>query len=149
MRDLATNPVKKYKEYKQNKADRGRIGQVIAAVVVIVIIVVAVTYYLRTPSTSDFVDCGILKYAIFPAESVIHGTTTNVSLTMTTIVSFTTTTSPGGKIGVTYSNQTTVNETTFAYGVMTICKYISSTSFTTSSNSSSSSSSSSVSSSSA
>ncbi len=128
------------KDYKQRKEKKrqSRTAPVIAAVAVVALIAIALFAYTRTPTSND-VYCGVLKYAVFPAESVGKGgSTTNASLTMTTMITYTTSTSILGKVGRTYSNETTFNSTSsLAFGVETICKYISSTSLSTTSSTSS------------
>ncbi|HUI00540.1 MAG TPA: hypothetical protein VLX56_02785 [Nitrososphaerales archaeon] len=95
----------------------------------------ALALYPRGP-TSNTVYCGILQYVIFPAQGVTHSSTFNTTQTMTTVVDFTTTTTPG-IIGRTYSNSTTsTNGQGYSAGVETICKYISVTTTVTASSSS-------------
>ena len=131
--------VKEYKQIKEKKAKRSRTGPVLGALVVIAVIVVALVFYTRAPVSSNTVYCGVFQYLIFPAQSVIGSSTETVNETMTTSVVYTTTTSPAGPIGHTYSNSTTTTTTSgYGAGVETICKYISNTSGSSSSASSAS-----------
>lgn len=118
------------KEYKDRRAGGRRTAPIVAGVVVIAIVVVALYYYARTP-TSNTVYCGILQYAVFPALSIVGSQTITLTHTLTTIISYTTTTSPGGPIGQTYSNSSTTSNTSgYSAGIETICRYISSPSST-------------------
>jgi hypothetical protein len=132
--------LKEYREKKQKKPGRHRTVPVLVAVAVIVLIVVALAFYNRAAAeTSNTVYCGVFQYLIFPASSVVGASTSIVKETMTTAVSFTTSTSITGRVGHTYSNQTstinidTVASLTTTAGVETICKYISDTSTSSSS----------------
>ncbi len=121
--------IKEYKERKQRPRKRP-VLPILGAVVVIILVVAVLAFYdQRTPPKSNTVYCGVFQYLEFPAQSVSGSKTLNVTETMTTAVSYTTSTSIAGVIGHSYSNQTTtVNGAGMGAGVETICKYISDTS---------------------
>jgi hypothetical protein len=113
-------------DYKNRRGKGGNAGLILVAFALIVLIVAAVFLYPRAP-TSNTVYCGILQYVEFPARSIVHGQTINVTETVTTAIDYTTTTTKG-PVGSTYSNSTTsVGTNGYSAGVETICKYISTT----------------------
>ncbi len=102
-------------------------------VAAIVLIVGALDFYDSLGTPSNTVYCGVFQYLEFTAQSVVGQSTRNVTETMTTAISFTTSTSITGHVGQTYSNMTsTTNASGQVGGVETICKYISNTSFSSS-----------------
>jgi hypothetical protein len=120
--------LKEYKPVKVKKPKRSRrVPSLVAAVAVIILIVLALTFYVRTPNSSNTVYCGAFQYVVFPALSVVGVSTVTVNETMTTAVSYTTSTSITGHIGHTYANSTTTTSSGLAAGAETICKYISDT----------------------
>jgi hypothetical protein len=134
--------LKKYAEKKQ-RPKRRRTGPILGAVVLVLVIAGALVFYSRTAVTSNTVYCGVFQYIEFGAQTIIHGSTSNVTETITTAVSYTTSTSLTGTVGHSYANSTsTVNAQGLQAGVETICKYISQTSSSSTSSTSSSSSSS-------
>jgi hypothetical protein len=124
--------IKEYKEKKQ-RPKRRRVAPILGAVLVVVLIVTVVAFYdQRSPTKSNTVYCGVFEYLETTARSIIGVSTSNVTLTMTTAISYTTSTSIAGVIGHTHSNGTsTTNANGLAGGVETICKYISNTSSST------------------
>jgi hypothetical protein len=123
--------LREYKE-KKEKQKRGqrRLAPILGAVALIILIVVALAYYdsRGTVPSSTVVYCGVFQYLLTTVRSVVGAATSNVTVTMSTAVSFTTSTSLG-PIGKTYSNMTsTTNAAKVVGGVETICKYISDTS---------------------
>jgi predicted ribosomally synthesized peptide with SipW-like signal peptide len=126
---------KEYAEKKQRHKKR-RLAPILGAAVLVVVIVGALAFYNQHVVTSNTVYCGVFQYLEFRAQTVIHGTQSNVTETMTTAVSYTTSTSIIGRVGHTYSNATTTtNAHGDAAGVETICKYISDVNFSSSSSS--------------
>jgi hypothetical protein len=131
--------MKEYKERKE-KPKKRRVAPILVAGAVIILIVGALAFYDARGPSSNTVYCGVFQYLEFSAQSVVGESTKNVTETMTTAVSYTTSTSIVGHVGSAYSNSTTtVNAAGDAAGVETICKYISNTSSSPSTSSSSSS----------
>jgi len=129
-----------YIEKKRKKPGRSRKAPILGAVAVIVLVVGALAFY-ETQSReplSNTVYCGVFQYVVFPAQSVVGGSTRTVNETVTTAVSYTTTTTTG-RVGYTYSNATstvflnTILTSQEQAGVETICKYISTNSTSSSS----------------
>jgi len=120
--------IKDYAERKSRPKKR-RVGPILVAVALVVLIVGALEFYHSPSVTSNTVYCGVFQYIEFRAQTVVGQTTKNVTETVTTAVSYTTSTSIPGKVGYSYSNSTsTTNAVGAAAGVETICKYISNTS---------------------
>lgn len=122
--------MKEYQEKKERKkrpVRRRRILPVLGAVAVVILLVSVVAFYNQhTPPKSNTVYCGVFEYVETVAQSIVGATTSNVTLTMTTAVSYTTSTNIAGVVGHTHSNgTTTTNSKGYAAGVDTICKYIS------------------------
>jgi hypothetical protein len=131
--------LKKYAEKKQRPGKR-RTGPILGAVAVIIVIAGALVLYHSPGVPSNTVNCLVAQYILFPAQTIIHQSTSNVTETVTTTVVYTTSTSIRGTVGHTYANSTTTtNAAGDQAGVETICKYISNTSSSSSSLSSSSS----------
>ncbi|HVB95065.1 MAG TPA: hypothetical protein VND41_00500 [Nitrososphaerales archaeon] len=127
-----------FKEYqgRKQRPRRRRVLPILGALLVIVLIVGVVEFYGSRAATSNTVYCGVFQYLELPVETVSGATTKNVTMTMTTAVSYTTSTNLAGRIGSTTSNGTTTTNTSGrAAGVETICKYISNTSSSSSSTS--------------
>jgi hypothetical protein len=142
--------MKKYKEMKEKKKPkqpRSPFLAIGAAFVVIVIVVGVIEFYPR-PVLSNTVYCGVFEYIAFPAISIAGKSTYTVNETITTGISFTTSTNVSAHIGHVWSTVTTTNHVSGgneSAGAATICKYISNVSLpAVASTSSSSSSSSSV-----
>jgi len=132
-----------FKEYaeKKQRPKRRHVGRILGSIVLVVIIVVTLAYYTQHVVTSNTVYCGVFQYLEFGAQTIEHGSTSNITETATTAVSYTTHTSVTGRVGHTYANSTsTTNAAGLQAGVETICKYISNTSSSSSSSLSSSSS---------
>jgi len=120
--------IKDYAETK-NRPKKRRVAPILVAVALVVLIVGALEFYHSPGVTSNTVYCGVFQYIEFRAQTIIGQSTKNVTETMTTAVSYTTSTSILGKVGYSYSNSTTTtNVIGDAAGVETICKYISNTS---------------------
>ncbi len=121
--------LKDYAERKQ-KTKKRRVAPLLGGVLVIVVVIAVVAFYdMHSGPMSNTVYCGVFQYLEFPAQTISGSSTMNVTETMTTAVSYTTTTSIAGRIGSTTSNATTtVNPDGRGAGVETICKYISDTS---------------------
>jgi hypothetical protein len=120
--------LKDYAE-KKSKPKKRPVAPILAAVVLIVLIVGALEFYHSPGVTSNTVYCGVFQYIEFPAQTVVGQSTKNVTETVTTAVSYTTSTSILGKVGYAYSNSTTtINKIGDQAGVETICKYVSNTS---------------------
>jgi len=119
------------KEYllKKSKSKPRRTAPILVALAIIVVIVVTLAYYDTRRPTSNTVYCGVFEYIVIPANTMVGGKIVSMNETMTTAVSYTTSTSITGYIGHSYSNVTnTVNSSGNAVGAETICKYISNTS---------------------
>jgi len=127
--------LKEYAEKRQRPKKR-RVGPILGAVALVVVIVGALAFYHSAGVASNTVYCFVGQYLEFGATTVVHGTMSNVTETMTTAVSYTTSTSITGSVGHTYANSTTtVNKAGLKAGVETICKYISNTNSSSSSSS--------------
>jgi hypothetical protein len=125
--------LKDYAE-KKSRPKKRRVAPILGAVVLLVVIVGALTLYHAPAPTSNTVDCFVGQYLEFAAQTIVHGTTSNVTETMTTAVSYTTTTSVIGRVGFTTANSTTTTDAVGGQaGVETICRYISSSSSSSSS----------------
>ena len=98
----------------------------IATTVVVVVLAVSLIVYLSPKSTSNTVFCGMLRYAVFPAVSVVGGQTVTENLTETSVTSYTTNTSVAASVGRVVSTLTTYSPVGFnGAGNVTICTYIS------------------------
>jgi hypothetical protein len=121
--------IKDYAERK-NRPKQRRVAPILVAILLVVLIVGVFEFYHSAGVSSNTVYCGVFQYIEFPAQTVIGKTTKNVTETITTAVSYTTSTSILGRVGSAYSNSTsTTNAIGDQFGVETICKYISNTSF--------------------
>lgn len=126
-------------EYKEKKArpKKRRTRPMVAGVALILLMVAALGYYDTRGVTSNTVDCFVGEYLLFPAVTVISQSTSNVTETMTTAISYTTTVGHHALVGSTTANSTsTTNAAGDPTGVETICKYISNTYSSSSSSSS-------------
>ncbi len=121
--------MKDYKPSKARKGDPSRLRISLVVIIVVVLIVVSLFYYSRTP-TSNVVYCGILQYAVFTALSITAGHTFTQNHTISTMVTYVTTTNVSGAIGRTMSNSSTSSVSGYQAGVETICRYISTPSST-------------------
>jgi hypothetical protein len=120
--------IKDYAE-KKSRPKKRRVGPMVFAVVLVVLIVGALEFYHSAGVPSNTVYCGVFQYIEFPAQTVVGQSTKNVTETVTTAVSYTTSTSILGTVGHSYSNSTsTTNSVGYQAGVETICKYVSNTS---------------------
>ncbi|GEM_PF-4218720 len=129
--------LKKYAEKKERPKKR-RVGPILGAVALVVVIVGTLAFYHSPGVPSNTVYCFVGQYLEVGATTVVHGTMSNVTETITTAVSYTTSTSIMGSVGHTYGNSTTTtNKAGLQAGVETICKYISNTRSNSSSSSSS------------
>ncbi len=118
------------KEYmrKKEKPKPRRIAPILVALAVIFVIVAALTFYNSRKVASNTVYCGVFEYIILPAQTVVNGKPVAINETITTAVSFTTSTSITGYVGSTYKNVTnTIDASGRPIGAETICKYISNT----------------------
>jgi hypothetical protein len=121
--------VKDYIRKKESKPKQRRTAPILAALAVVVVIVAAIAFYDSRSPTSNTVYCGAFEYILIPAHTVVGGKTVAVNETITTAVSYTTSTSVTGIIGKSYSNATdTTNSLGYPAGAETICRYISNTS---------------------
>jgi hypothetical protein len=122
--------MKKYKEMKEKKKpkeSRSPLLAVGAAFVVIILVVGVIEFYPR-PVVSNTVYCGVFEYIAFPALSIVGSSTITVNETITTGVSFTTSTNVSAHVGHVWSTATTTNHVSGgndSAGAATICKYIS------------------------
>jgi hypothetical protein len=127
--------IKDYAERK-NKPKKRPVAPILVAILLVVLIVGVFEFYHSDGVPSNTVYCGVFQYIEFPAQTVIGQSTKNVTETITTAVSYTTSTSILGKVGNAYSNSTsTTNAIGDQFGVETICKYVSNTSSSSSSSS--------------
>jgi len=132
---LSLMALKEYAEKKQRPKKR-RVGPILGAVALVVVIAGALAFYTQQAVLSNTVYCGVFQYLEFGAQTIVHGSTKNVTETMTTAVSYTTSTSVTGRVGHTYANSTTTtNAHGMQAGVETICKYVSNANSTSSSSS--------------
>jgi hypothetical protein len=112
---------------------RKGISSMVIALSVAILVIGALAFYVYTSGgpTSNTVYCGVFEYLAFPAQQVVGDKTSSIIETVTTSVSYVTSTSIAGQVGQIYSNTTsttitdTVNSTNETAGVETICKYIS------------------------
>jgi hypothetical protein len=119
--------IKDYAERK-SKPKKRRAGPIFVAVVLVVLIIGALEFYHSAGVPSNTVYCGVFQYIEFPAQTIQGQSTKNVTETVTTAVSYTTSTSIRGSVGYSYSNSTTTtNANGDQAGVETICKYVSNT----------------------
>jgi hypothetical protein len=119
------------KEYmrKKPKPKKRSIAPILGALAIIAVIAATLAFYDTRRPTSNTVYCGAFEYMILPANTVVGGKLVALNETLTTAVSYTTSTSVTGYIGHSYSNATsTVNDLGNAVGAETICRYISDTS---------------------
>jgi hypothetical protein len=124
---------------KKAKPKKHHVGRILVSVLLIVVIVGAAAFYLTRGVSTTTIYCGVFQYLEFGADSVVGTSTENVTETMTTAVSYTTTTDVPAKVGFISSTTTTTTDADgYPAGVATICKYISANSTSVSSISSSS-----------
>jgi uncharacterized membrane protein YgcG len=118
--------LKEYADKKQRRKKR-RLAPILGAVALVVVIVGAIAFYGQRVVTSNTVYCFVGEYIEIGAQTIVHGSTSNVTETITTAVSYTTSNSVAGRVGSTYANSTsTLNAAGDEAGVETICKYVSS-----------------------
>ncbi|MDG6915543.1 MAG: hypothetical protein JRN58_07245 [Nitrososphaerota archaeon] len=120
-------PLSELKERQQRPRKR-HIGSIVGGVLLIVLIVAALAYYDTRGVTSTTVDCFVGQYILVHAVTQVGQATSNMTLTMTTAISYTTTVNHASKVGATTANSTsTTNAQGDPTGVETVCKYISDT----------------------
>lgn len=129
-----------YVERKRKRPSTRHTWRIVAAVAVIIVVAGTLVFYetrtAQPPST--LVYCGVFEYVVFPAQTISGASTVNATETMTTGLSYTTTTSVTGHVGQTVSTVSTTtvinaNVGTEQGGIETICKYLSTNSTSTSS----------------
>jgi hypothetical protein len=121
---------------KKSKPKKRPIGRILVSMVLVILIVGAAAFYLSRGVSTTTIYCGVFQYLEFGADSVVGTSTENVTETMTTAVSYTTTTDIPAKVGYISSTTTsTTDQDGYPAGVATVCKYISTSSTSTSSSS--------------
>ena len=121
---------------RKKRRERGGLSTIFIAVAAIVLVAGALAFYVYSTrgASSNIVYCGVFQYLEFPGVTINGAHTSSIQETVTTAVSFTTSTSIAGRVGQTYSNSTsttivdTIMTTSETAGVETICKYIADTS---------------------
>ena len=121
---------------KKAKPKKRHVGRILVSIVLIILIVGAATFYLTRGVSTNTIDRGVFQYLEFGANSVVGTSTENVTETMTTAVSYTTTTDVSAKVGFISSTATSTTDVDgYPAGVATICKYITANSTSSSSTS--------------
>jgi len=119
---------------KKTKPKKRPVGRILVSVVLVILIVGAAAFYLSRGVSTTTIYCGVFQYLEFGADSVVGTSTENVTETMTTAVSYTTTTDIPAKVGFVSSTTTTTTDADgYPAGVATICKYVSANSTSSSS----------------